>query len=230
VAVTLVEWATHPAHQPTVTMAATVGYRREDQTISPVSQPPPPHSTPSTPSAVHVLARGQGTQKTATFHKLWNLALERGELDPKAQVNVESALVDDVDALLHQKLPVCVPLADGKTMAALREQLKLNDEFISAVVEGQPVRNFVGTDTRPPDSLDMVEMGLFEEAQRAMIRETATRAMEQVLGGDSTLVGSLNTKFNTAMQGVCPLNKGVTMTGFTTSERMDELESHPPTT
>eukprot|EP01047_Picozoa_sp_COSAG01_P111733 COSAG01_NODE_40498_length_462_cov_22.743802_1_plen_113_part_00 len=82
---------------------------------------------------------------------------------------------------------MCVPLADGKTMAALREQLKLNDEFISAVIEGQPVKNFVGTDTRPPDSLDMVEMGLFEEAQRAMIRETATRAMEQVLGGDSTL-------------------------------------------
>jgi hypothetical protein len=25
------------------------------------------------------------------------------------------------------------------------------------------------------------------------------------------------------MQGVCPLNKGVTMTGFTTSESMDEL-------
>jgi hypothetical protein len=30
VAVTLVEWATHPAHQPTVTMAATVGYRRDE--------------------------------------------------------------------------------------------------------------------------------------------------------------------------------------------------------
>jgi hypothetical protein len=60
-------------------------------------------------------------------------------------------------------------------MAALREQLELNDEFISTVIEGLPVKAFVGTDRRPPDSLDMIEMGFRRQPKTTNVKLSTTQ-------------------------------------------------------